>query len=47
LKNVKGREKDEKIFGRKLEDKKANPIIRIIATVPLQKIMILKFRALR
>jgi hypothetical protein len=31
LKSVEGREKYEKVFGRKLEDKKANPIIRIIA----------------
>ena len=31
LKSVEGRGKYEKVFGRKLEDKKANPIIRIIA----------------
>jgi hypothetical protein len=31
LKSVEGREKYEKVFGRKLEDKKANPKIRIIA----------------
>ena len=31
LKSFEGREKYEKVFGRKLEDKKANPIIRIIA----------------
>jgi hypothetical protein len=32
LKSVEGRKKYEKLFGRKLEDKKANPIIRIITT---------------
>jgi hypothetical protein len=31
LKSVEGKGKYEKLFGRKLEDKKANPIIRIIA----------------
>jgi hypothetical protein len=31
LKSFEGREKYEKVFGRKLEDKKAIPIIRIIA----------------
>jgi hypothetical protein len=31
LKSVKGREKYEKLFGIKLKDKKANPIIRVIA----------------
>jgi hypothetical protein len=31
LKSVEGRKKYEKVFGRKLEDKKANPKIRIIA----------------
>lgn len=30
LKSVEGRKKYEKLFGRKLEDKKANPVIRII-----------------
>ena len=32
LKSVEGRKKYEKLFGRKLEDKKANPIIRIITS---------------
>ena len=31
LKSFEGRKKYEKVFGRKLEDKKANPIIRIIS----------------
>ena len=31
LKSVEGRKKYEKVFGKKLEDKKANPIIRIIS----------------
>ena len=35
LKSVDGRKKYEKLFGRKLEDKKANPIIRMVL---LQKI---------
>jgi hypothetical protein len=32
LKSVEGRKKYEKLFGRKLEDKKANPKIRIITS---------------
>jgi hypothetical protein len=35
LKSIEGRKKYEKVFGKKLEDKKANPIIRIIATISL------------
>jgi len=31
LKSIEGRKKYEKVFGKKLKDKKANPIIRIIA----------------
>jgi len=30
LKSAEGRKKYEKVFGRKLEDKKTNPLIRII-----------------
>jgi hypothetical protein len=33
LKSIEGRKKYEKVFGKKLKDKKANPIIRIIATL--------------
>ena len=38
LKSIEGKAKYEKLFGRKLEDKKANPIIRIIPRVVVQKI---------